>query len=99
MLEYFEDIWISTGCRMNKTRFRRESFLLQKLIRCCAGSRGVPLFFGCSRPQAHAPVTRYGLTIVFGHLGHHRLVLDFRVLDSGVVGSALLALGRVVMDT
>jgi hypothetical protein len=36
---------------------------------------------------------------VFGHLGHHRLVSDFCVSDSGVVGSALLALGHVVMDT
>jgi hypothetical protein len=31
----------------------------------CAGSRGVPLIFDCSRPQARAPVTRYGLVFVF----------------------------------
>jgi hypothetical protein len=36
MSEYFEDIQISIGCRMNKTKFRRESFLLKKLIRCFA---------------------------------------------------------------
>jgi hypothetical protein len=58
-----------------------------------------PYFFGCSRPQARAPVTRYGLVFVFGHLGHHGLVSDFRVSDSGVIGSALLAPGRVVTDT
>jgi hypothetical protein len=61
--------------------------------------QGVPLFFGCSRPRARAPVTRFGLVFVFGHLGHHGLVSDFRVSDSGVVGPALLAPGRVVMDT
>jgi hypothetical protein len=46
----------------------------------CAGHRGVPLFFGCSQPRACAPVTCFGLVFVFGHL---RLVLDFRILDSG----------------
>jgi hypothetical protein len=65
----------------------------------CAGSRGVPLFFSCSQPRACAPVTRYGLVFVFGHLGHHGLVSDFCVSDSGVVGPALLALGCVVTDT
>jgi hypothetical protein len=44
-----------------------------------AGSRGVPLFFGCSRPRARALVTHYGLVFVFGHLGHHKLVLDFLI--------------------
>jgi hypothetical protein len=65
----------------------------------CAGRRGVPLFSSCSQPWARAPVTRYGLVFVFGHLGHHGLVLDFCVLDSGVIGLALLALGCVVTDT
>jgi hypothetical protein len=59
----------------------------------------VPLFFGCSRPWAHALVTHFGLVFVFGHLGHHGLVLDSCVLDSGVVRLALLAPGRVVTDT
>jgi hypothetical protein len=36
---------------------------------------------------------------VLGHLGHHGRVSDFLVLDSGVVGLALLTLGRVVTDT
>jgi hypothetical protein len=36
MSEYFDDTQISTGCRMNKMKFRREYFLLQKLIRCFA---------------------------------------------------------------
>jgi hypothetical protein len=58
--------------------------------------QGVPLFFGCSRPRAHAPVTRYELMFVFGHLGP---VSDSRVSDPGVVGSALLAPGRVATDT
>jgi hypothetical protein len=62
----------------------------------CAGRRGVPLFFGCSWPQACALVTCYRLMFV---LGHYRLALDFLVLDSGVVGLALLALGHTVMDT
>jgi hypothetical protein len=59
----------------------------------------VPLFFGCSRPWARALVTRYGLMFVFGHLGHHGYVSDFLVLDSGVIGLALLAPGRVVTET
>jgi hypothetical protein len=59
----------------------------------------VPLFFGCSQPQARAPVTRFGLVFVFGHLGHHGLDSDFLFPDSGVVGPALLAPGCVVMDT
>jgi hypothetical protein len=59
----------------------------------------VPLFFGCSQSRTRAPVTRFGLVFVFGHLGHHELVLDFCVSDSGVVGPALLALGCVVTDT
>jgi hypothetical protein len=61
--------------------------------------QGVPLFFGCSRPWARALVTRFGLVFVFGHLGHHGLVSDLRVSDSGVVGPALLAPGCVVTDT
>jgi hypothetical protein len=61
--------------------------------------RGVPLFFGCSQPRARALVTRFGLVFVFRHLGHHGLILDFRVSDFGVVRPALLAPGCVVMDT
>jgi hypothetical protein len=61
--------------------------------------QGVPLFFGCSRPRACAPVTRFGLVFVFGHFEHHGLVSDFAFQDSGVVGPALLAPGRVVTDT
>jgi hypothetical protein len=41
----------------------------------------------------------FGLVFVFGHLGHHGLVSDFCISDSGVVGSTLLTLGRVVTDT
>jgi hypothetical protein len=59
----------------------------------------MPLFFGCFQPQARAPVTRYRLVFVLGHLGHHRLVLDFLILDSGVIGLALLALGCIATDT
>jgi hypothetical protein len=65
----------------------------------CAGSRGVPLFFGCSQPRAHALVMRFRLVFGFGHLGHHGCVLDFLVLDSGVVRLALLAPGCVVTET
>jgi hypothetical protein len=36
MSEYFDDTRISTGCRMNKMKFRRGYFLSQKLIRCFA---------------------------------------------------------------
>jgi hypothetical protein len=32
MLEYFEDKQNNIGCRMNKARYRRGSFLMQKLI-------------------------------------------------------------------
>jgi hypothetical protein len=61
--------------------------------------RGVPLFFGCSQPQARALVTRHGLMFVLRHLRHHGHVLDFLFLDSGVVGLALLAPGCIVTDT
>jgi hypothetical protein len=56
----------------------------------CAGRRGVPLFFSCSQPQAHAPVTRYGLMFVLRHLGHHGCVSHFLVseLQCHRIGSA-----------
>jgi hypothetical protein len=41
----------------------------------------------------------YVLVFVFGHLRHHGLDSDFLVLDSGVVGLALLALGCIVIET
>jgi hypothetical protein len=60
----------------------------------------VPLFF--SAVPGHGHVLGSCVTdslFVFAHLRHHRLVLDFLVLDSGVVRLALPAPGCVVIDT
>jgi hypothetical protein len=60
---------------------------------------GVCPYFLAVPDHGHVLWSRVMDVFIFRHLGHHGLVLDLCVSDSGVVRPALLAPGRVVTDT